>query len=72
MNKSMFVNTFYRPVFLLQMPIRYISLFLISFPTEFAYLFCGGISPDPDPKPGHPDRKVQKCPRSPWSSSKQA
>jgi len=46
MNKSMFVNTFYRPLFLLRMPIRDISSSFISFPTEFAYLFCGGVAPE--------------------------
>jgi len=58
MNKSMFVNTFYRPLLLLRMPIRDISLSFISFPTEFAYLFCGGVAPGPAPTLGHPDRKV--------------
>jgi len=42
----MFVNTFYRPLFVLQTPIRDISSFLISFHTEFAYLFCGGVAPE--------------------------
>jgi hypothetical protein len=28
------------------MPIRDISSSFISFPTEFAYLFCGGVAPE--------------------------
>ena len=61
----MFVNTFYRPLFLLRMPIRDISLSFISFPTEFAYLFCGGVAPGPAPAPGQPRQEGLEMPKIP-------
>src|SRR5512139_2794904 len=65
MNKSMFVNTFYRPVFLLQMPIRYISLFLISFSHGICIPLLRGYLPRPGSQTRAPRQKGSEMPKIP-------